>query len=152
MAHIATKIDFSSGNVRFQIDLLGRAVREHGPLPLTKYIEYAIWKRDEDIRETGNEHRFDRHHPVLSRELKAWEREQLTATTISPVIAPTSAPTTTTTTSTGTPKPPIACDHAAVPEPPSWALLALGFGLIWAAILVRERHDRRPGGFGVHSR
>ncbi len=142
MAHIATKIDLSPANREFQVNLLGRAVREHLGWPGTRYLDYAVWRRDEAIAE-GHLARFKAWHPVLSREIAAFEREHLTATTISPVIAPTSAPTTTT---AGAPEPPIACDHAAVPEPPSWALLAVGFGLMIAGLWRKGQLEHRETG------
>ncbi len=147
MGQIHTRVDFSEANAEYQVRLLGRAIREHLDWPSTNYLNLAVWRRDQDIAETGNDHRFNFFHPRFNREIKAFEAQHATPPSVEPpvTIPVTSPPSGPTTTGTGNPPPGPSGDHGTVAEPASWMLVAIGLGLVWAGCRVKERRVQYVG-------
>ena len=117
MGHV--QINLSAANVRHQDHELEEAVLDHEGLPQDHFWKVVWGKYQADIRETGNDRRFERWHHWVDREFHD----------LTPIPVTLEPP---------HPPPSISTHSAAVPEPGGAVLLGIALVIATISILCKR--------------
>jgi hypothetical protein len=138
-------IDLSHGNVLRQDRILASDARSEDPVAAASLDRYwdEVWSyRENDIRHTGNDHRFDADHPFVSREFSLIAAHLADITPPPPPIATLAVPPPATVVVESSPPPytgPGGITTSAVPEPSGLLSLGVAIVLVGFVTIFRER-------------